>query len=254
MTKSRIFLVIQAAVCVALAVWLSLAAVSVFREGSERRAENPMESIYTPEIVAEKTAPVMPLFIAGAALLIAGLVLGVKDGNAEKPVKDASFNRDILAEQIAQPSEAILRERSTQKKLLLSGRILFALCMVPVLVYLLNPAHFPQDDLEGMFRGLMRVFLPWTAAGLGALAVSRVLREKSIFRETRAAGEQLKKEKAKGHAAVLRPVDQPKKAGAAQAVIIAAAVICIIAGVLNGSARDVLYKAITICTECIGLG
>ncbi|MBR4502489.1 MAG: thioredoxin [Clostridia bacterium] len=28
----------------------------------------------------------------------------------------------------------------------------------------------------------------------------------------------------------------------------------IIAGALNGSALDVLVKAITICTECVGLG
>ena len=39
-----------------------------------------------------------------------------------------------------------------------------------------------------------------------------------------------------------------------QAVLAAAAVALIVAGALNGSALDVLYKAITICTECIGLG
>ncbi|MBO6163647.1 MAG: thioredoxin [Lachnospiraceae bacterium] len=39
-----------------------------------------------------------------------------------------------------------------------------------------------------------------------------------------------------------------------QAVLLAAAVILIIAGIFNGSARDVLYKAITICSECVGLG
>ncbi|MBQ6373294.1 MAG: thioredoxin [Clostridia bacterium] len=39
-----------------------------------------------------------------------------------------------------------------------------------------------------------------------------------------------------------------------QAIVIATAVVLIIAGIFNGSARDVLYKAITICTECVGLG
>ena len=37
------------------------------------------------------------------------------------------------------------------------------------------------------------------------------------------------------------------------ALLIAAAVLTA-AGILNGSARDVLVKAITICTECVGLG
>ena len=37
-------------------------------------------------------------------------------------------------------------------------------------------------------------------------------------------------------------------------VLIAAAAVMIVAGILNGSMRDVLIKAINICTECIGLG
>ena len=39
-----------------------------------------------------------------------------------------------------------------------------------------------------------------------------------------------------------------------QALVIAAAVFFIVAGILNGSMNDVLIKAINICTECIGLG
>ena len=37
-------------------------------------------------------------------------------------------------------------------------------------------------------------------------------------------------------------------------VILIIAVIFILLGILNGSARDTLYKAVTICTECVGLG
>ncbi len=37
-------------------------------------------------------------------------------------------------------------------------------------------------------------------------------------------------------------------------VLLAAALIFIIAGILNGSMQDVLIKATKICTECIGLG
>ena len=35
---------------------------------------------------------------------------------------------------------------------------------------------------------------------------------------------------------------------------IAPAAVCIALGARNGSLRDVLYKAVTICTECVGLG
>ena len=254
MTRSKLYLALQAVVCIALVVLLSLSAVSIYREGSARKAEHPMESVYTPGEVAEKFAPIAPLLFAGLGLLIAGLVLGAKDENAEKPVKDAELNRDLLIGRVAQPSEAMLTAQRAQRRLAWIGWAVFALCMVPILIYLVNPAHFPEADLEGMFFSLLRVFLPWTAVGLGALAVTSILREKSVLRETEAAQEQLKAEKAAGVASAPKPVELPRKTAIPQAVIIVLAVVLIIAGVFNGSARDVLYKAITICTECVGLG
>ncbi len=41
---------------------------------------------------------------------------------------------------------------------------------------------------------------------------------------------------------------------AVRVVILALALICIVAGVINGSMTDVFIKASKICTECIGLG
>ena len=52
----------------------------------------------------------------------------------------------------------------------------------------------------------------------------------------------------------VRPEPEMKQKGMIQTVLVVAAVVFIIAGVLNGSALDVLVKAIHICTECIGLG
>ena len=39
-----------------------------------------------------------------------------------------------------------------------------------------------------------------------------------------------------------------------RAALLLAALALIVAGMLNGGMRDVLYKAKNICTECIGLG
>ncbi len=254
MTRIRLYLALQSAICIALVVLLSMSAVGIYREGSARKAEHPMESVYTPEEAAERFAPIAPLLFAGLGLLIAGLVLGVKDEKTEKPVKDTALDRDLLVSRVAQPSEAMLTARRVQKRLAWTGWGLFALCMVPILIYLTKPAHFPEADLEGMFFSLLRVFLPWTAVGLGALSVTAALSGKSVLRETEAARAQLKAEKEAGIEAAPGSVAARKKTFLPQALIIAAAVILIIAGVLNGSARDVLYKAITICTECVGLG
>lgn len=52
----------------------------------------------------------------------------------------------------------------------------------------------------------------------------------------------------------ITPPKEPKHVKIVQAVVVAAAVLLIIAGICNGSALDVLIKGINICTECIGLG
>ena len=254
LTRNRIYLAIQAAACIALALLLAASAVALYREGSARKAAHPMESVYTPEAVAEKAAPIAPLFFAGVGLLIAGLVLGVRDESAEKPVRDAELSRDLAAARVARPSEAMRRERAAQRRLLWIGRGAFALCMVPIAVYIANPAHFPEADPEGMFLGLLRVLVPWTAAGLAELAVTAALVKKSALRETEAALARMKEEKAQGVAPETSTAGQSKKRWVLQAVLVAAAAILIAAGIFNGSARDVLYKAITICTECVGLG
>ena len=253
MKKSKVYLIIQTVVCIALVALMSVSAVSIYREGVARKAQNPLESIYTPEIVAQRSAPIAPLFFAALALLVVGLVMGLKDEEADKPVKDAGLARDLVANRVAQPSGAMLRERATQKRLTWIGWGAFALCMVPIIIYMTKPDHFPEE-LEDMFYALIRVFLPCAAVGLGALTVTAALREKSVLRETEAAKTRLQEEKTAGTTAVPAPVAQPKGRGGVQAAVIVVAVALIIAGIFNGSARDVLIKAITICTECVGLG
>lgn len=149
MTRAKVYLVIQALLCILLVTLLSVAAVRIFREGSARKAQNPGEIIYVPEEVSAKFAPIAPLFFAALGFAGAGLVLGIKDEDAEKPVKN------------------------------------------------------------------------------------------------------VKKEKENGAGV---PVRAPEKKWVLQAVIVVVAAALIVAGVINQSARDVLYKAVRICSECIGLG
>ena len=141
--RRKRYLILTAAVFIALTLLLASLAIGIFCEGSARKAENPTESIYTPEIVADRMLYAAPLLIAAVALTAAGLIRGIRDEKAERPVRPAS----------------------------------------------------PVRHKTGTKRG----------------AVIRV-------------------------------------------ILVIAAILLIAAGILNGSARDVLVKAVTICTECVGLG
>lgn len=71
MMRSKVYLALQAVVCIALVILLSVSAVEIYQEGSARKAEDPMENIYTLEKVTGKFAPIAPLFCAGLELMVA---------------------------------------------------------------------------------------------------------------------------------------------------------------------------------------
>ena len=304
MAEKKTYLIVQSVLCVLLCVLLAASAVSIYREGAARRAEDPMASIYTREKTAEKFKPIAPLFFGAIGMTVAGWILAVKDENADKPVMDAEIVRNLTVSRVKTPSEAMLEEQKKQKQLALTGWGLFALCMVPIAIYVLNGKHFPDGNLEEMIAALAIHVFPWIILGLGCLSISSILQEKSIQRETASAQEQLKAEKA--------PADKPKAAAAdasagsrpevkaapagapeaaeaeaksdskpeatgaeagsepvkkaaapakkpdakrrLQLIVAIAAVVFIILGVINGSAKAVYTKAANICTECVGLG
>ena len=277
MTRVKVYLIVQAVLCLLLVILLSVSAVNIYREGSARKAEHPLESIYTTEDVARKAAPILPLFFIAVGMTAAGLLLGVKDEHTEKPVQDARTTRDLTAGRIAVPGADILRERGYQKRVSVLGWAAFGACMIPIALYLVNTAHFPEE-LEVMIRNLAVGVFPWAAAGMGCLIIREILLEKSLLREIGLARAQLAKEKEErlqgdGKASVM-PEDGAEKSEsngshevlaheigsgtksrrALQLLIIAAAIVFLVMGIVNGSAHDVLVKAINICTECIGLG
>ncbi len=104
MNRNRVILIMQAAVCVLLAVLLAAGAVCICLDGLARKAENPLENVYTPENMAGLITAAIPLVIIFFVLLVIGLALGVKDPGADRPagpsgpVKPAAGakNRKIL--------------------------------------------------------------------------------------------------------------------------------------------------------------
>ena len=140
--------------------------------------------------------------------------------------------------------------------------------MIPILLYVTNGAHFAQTDPEGLDRNLIalvRFTAPWVIAALLCLIVSAVLREKSMQRETEAAQARAKTEKeagivkdpeaVKADAGIYNTAPETaKRRVLVRRILMVAAILFIVMGIFNGSMKDVLVKAIRICTECVGLG
>ena len=292
MVKNKIFLWVQTALCVLIAVLLASSAVRIFIDGSAYQAAgHPSEWIYTREKVTAALMPILPLFLLSFAMTVYSLVKDIKDEEADKPVQDVERARDLVCARVAQPSEEMAKERALQKKLRLGGWIGFAVCMIPILLYITNGAHFALTDAEGLDHSIVSMIayvVPWTVLGLACLIVTTVLQGKSMQREADAATALMKEaaaakaaQAAKSGAESAKTAEAPS-AGAESAkapraskaaaplyntspetarrrviirrVLLVAAVIFVVLGVQNGSMKDVLVKAIRICTECVGLG
>ena len=292
MVKNKIFLWVQTALCVLIAVLLASSAVRIFIDGSAYQAAgHPSEWIYTREKVTAALMPILPLFLLSFAMTVYGLVKGIEDEEADKPVQDVERARDLVCARVAQPSEEMAKERALQKKLQLGGWIGFAVCMIPILLYITNGAHFALTDAEGLDHSIVSMIayvVPWTVLGLACLIVTTVLQGKSMQREADAASTLMKEaaaakaaeapsagaESAKTAEAPSAGAESAKAPSASKAVaplynaspetarrrviirrvLLVAAVIFVVLGVQNGSMKDVLVKAIRICTECVGLG
>lgn len=292
MVKNKIFLWVQIALCVLIAVLLASSAVRIFIDGSAYQAAgHPSEWIYTREKVTAALMPILPLFLLSFAMTVYSLVKDIKDEEADKPVQDVERARDLVCARVAQPSEEMAKERALQKKLQLGGWIGFAVCMIPILLYITNGAHFALTDAEGLDHSIVSMIayvVPWTVLGLACLIVTTVLQGKSMQREADAATALMKEaaaakaakaakaaaESAKTAEAPSAGAESAKAPSASKAaaplyntspetarrrviirrVLLVAAVIFVVLGVQNGSMKDVLVKAIRICTECVGLG
>ena len=257
MNKSRLFLIVQSVLCIILVVMLAVAAIGIYREGLALKATDPLSWIYTCDKAAVALRPVLPLLALSLVMTAVGLFLGIRDENGEKPVKDTECLRDLTVSRVTAESAEMKAERSRQKKLFYGGWIVFALCMIPVLLYITNGNHFPDGDLEPVFLALAGHVLPWIAMSLAVLMISSVLQEKSMQKEIEAAKEQIKAEKASGAQPEAKKEEKKSLAGKIRLLrtaLLVLAVVLIIAGVFNGSARDVFGKAVKICTECVGLG
>ena len=269
MSKNRMFLIIQALLCVLIAAVLSVLTVWSFIEGSAwQAAGHPSDWIYTREKAGQALLVVLPFICASAVMTMIGAVKGIKDEEAEKPVQDAELTRNLICARVAEPSEEMAKERALQKKLQIAGWVGFAVCMIPILLYVTNGAHFSQTDPEGLDRSLIalvRFTAPWAIAGLACLTASTVLQGKSMQRESEAAQSRVKTEKEAGIVKDPETVkadgriyntapETAKRRVLMRRILMAASILFIVMGIFNGSMKDVLVKAIRICTECVGLG
>ena len=258
MTKKRIRLIYRillSASLVVSGVLLMVACVGIYRSG---------DSPFSRESVAAAFRTIaIPVYIS-LALLIGGFILEIlffQDSGKLIPEKqhDAILRRLSKKLDVQSCDPAILRgilaQQKKRKMLQITSLGILAVCSVVFLIYGLNIRNFPLNDATGSVQKSMWLFLPCLAVPFGFSVFAAYAKKVSICKEIDLAKEAI----AKGFTAETTkeepaPKTSEKPMQIAKYAILFVAVGILIYGFLLGGTKDVLTKAINICTECVGLG
>jgi hypothetical protein len=152
-----------------------------------------------------------------------------------------------MKKKLSELPEAANKEETLRKKIRYGAAAVIGACAALSLVFLLNRENFTSWDLELVMGQMLVHTIPWIIAAFAAVILAAVLCRRSMEREIRIL-KGIPGSKAVAVAA------KPSYLNPVRIILYALAVILIVTGIGNGGMRDVLVKAINICTECIGLG
>ncbi|MDO4385048.1 MAG: CD1871A family CXXC motif-containing protein [Clostridia bacterium] len=130
-------------------------------------------------------------------------------------------------------------------------------CAAMVARYLVNPANFTSRELEPVIGRMLWHIAPWILVGFACAILCERVCGRSFRREIELAArspERATFDNAQTDSGASREKRACLAKTAARAAVFALAVALLALGAANGGMRDVLVKAINICTECIGLG
>lgn len=160
-------------------------------------------------------------------------------------------NRLRLAKaRVAQLPEAALREERLRRGISVGTAVAALVCAGFCLRFLLDGDNFVSWDLESVMGEMVKHIAPWTALAFAIMCVSSLVRRASVQHEIALIKGEMG---APGHAET-KMAKRALPVNAVRCALYALAAALIVTGVMNGGLKDVLVKAINICTECIGLG
>lgn len=227
------------------------------------------EVIYSRAIVGERlTALAIPLVFLIAAVIF-GAIFPLYKVKASRPPENTLKK---LAARIPQSGDgedfsvakAAYKKANTIR--LVAWLVALAVVLasaIAVLCYIVNTAHFKSEDMTADIFAMTANILPWLAAAFAASIAAAVVSHVFANKQISAAKTMIKNGDKASVAQKTEPafistikniIAKPAFLWAVRGAVFVLAVVFIIVGIVNGGAKDVLVKAINICTECIGLG
>jgi hypothetical protein len=222
-----------------------------------------LHDVYSRETVAERFAAIsLPIYGWIAAAILSLVCIAIfrpevpKSGISRDPLgRLLRVLSQIPLDTLNAESDEVRAARRERRRIRICVWLLAILGFLGLLtaaVYLALGNPFDSRELEPVMGRLLRWLLVPTAMEMIVAGAAVAYLNAKASRALPA----MQALTVRGKAATAQAKPAPRAAGliTARAVLYALAVALVIWGVLNQGMRDVLIKAINICTECVGLG
>ena len=266
--------IISSTLIVALGIGMMVSCWSIYQSGPRAFSRESIGAVLANPVIYVLILSTVLSCCLGA---LAHLIFPVQKGKT-KPIRNELMVMQIIIEKVGTPNEIQQRKITRETWVRRIGWIAFgtlAVCtaVLPAL-YLFNIHNFPGADPTAEIMTASYYVMPYGIFVLGCYFVADLISKHSAIRQTAVYKQMLleKNFRAADAAAAYKQkmTEQDLQAADASArrpkitaarivnglrvALVAVAICFIVVGILNGSAEDVLTKAIKICTECIGLG
>lgn len=235
---------------IALGIALMVSCWQIYQSGSHP---------YTRASIGAKLQQIAVLIYANAALIVGGFVLNQLlplERTKTKAVRDDLILMNKLAAKAGAPSDTektlLSKEQTLQKLAPIATLLVYAALLIYPAIYMFNKANFSGADPTAEIMQASLIVLPFALIGLVLCHICSIVVTASIQRQTAVYKQII----ASGNKKAPAPAEEKKEMPVRliRCAVLIVAVVFIVVGIFNGSAQDVLTKAIKICTECIGLG
>ena len=258
MTKRRIHLIysiVLSAVTVIAGICLIMACIGIYNSGDRPFSREAVAAAFSGIAV-----PVY-LFLA---LVIGGFILdGFWPGEKRKQSVEKQYG--VILRKLHRKLDlnscdsalrtSILVQQKRRKLHKIVCAVLLVIGSTIFLSYGMNSSNFHQTQINDSMVSAMKLFFPCLAVPF-AYAVfcayygkASMKKEIELVKQAIAGGSQAVAPKA-----AVQPKDHSKQLLIARCVLLGIGVVILVCGFIAGGTKDVLTKAINICTECVGLG
>lgn len=246
----RIYNILFSLVLVAAGICLIIGDITIYNSGDQP---------FSRESVAATFSTIaFPVYLAMVMTIISFVWEFFSPSEKEKlpmakdypALLETLYNKKEFAKAEASVQDEIKALWKNRKLHSIIRTIVLVVCSATFLFYALNSANYHQSEINASMIQAMKLLVPCSLVAFGYALFVSYHNEKSYQKEI----ELVKKLPALIAKEDSEIVSSEKNINPYRNAILAASLILVIYGLLNGGTVDVLAKAINICTECIGLG